>query len=61
MGVDVHSDVAVGVAHQRLHGLHILIIFGKKLEREATGVTGEGSSDCRRRVLSDEPSGNVRA
>jgi hypothetical protein len=27
VGVDIHGDVAVGVAHQRLHSLHILIIL----------------------------------
>jgi hypothetical protein len=30
VGVDVHGDIAVGVAHQRLHRFHILIILGKK-------------------------------
>ncbi len=33
VGVDVHGDVAVGVAHQRLHRLHILIVLSKKCRK----------------------------
>src|SRR6267378_7726405 len=36
VGVDVHGDVAVGVAHQRLHRFHILIILGKKRRKCVT-------------------------
>src|SRR6266849_5992258 len=36
VGIDVHVDVAVGVSHQRLHSLHILIIFGKKRRKCVT-------------------------
>ena len=36
VGVVVHGDVAVGVAHQRLHRFHILIILGKKRRKCVT-------------------------
>jgi hypothetical protein len=36
MRVDVHGDVAVGMAHQRLHRLHILIILGKRRRKCVT-------------------------
>src|SRR5207249_977712 len=53
VGVDVHGDVAVGVAHQRLHRLHILIILSKKrgkcvTEYVPTDVLGDLCSFRRR-------------
>jgi hypothetical protein len=37
VGVDMHGDVAVGVARQRLHGLHILVVLSEKAETMASG------------------------
>jgi hypothetical protein len=37
VGVDIHGDVAVGVAHQRLHSRHILVVLSEKTEIIATG------------------------
>jgi len=57
VGVNVHRDVAIGVAHQRLHCLHILIILGEKrrkcvTEYVPTDVLGDlGPFRCRSDVI----------